>query len=184
MSNTAKLFEGLEQGDLARLIHPQLHIDEFKSKMGADKDIIVLSFKVDSKEPAKDLMSFIERGYDWVLDADVSSGEMDNGEYLVFVELERDVAAPKYIDKLVDDILNLTDQDIADWKFRYAKNDKEYDLTLDNLYNFVPLTVKAYHAKFPDKELDAMKENARVPMHKKAAINEWTDRLRVAAGLK
>ena len=26
------LFEGLEQEDLARLIHPELHVDEFKSK--------------------------------------------------------------------------------------------------------------------------------------------------------
>ena len=56
------LSEGLEQGDLDRLVHNKLHVDEFKSKMGSDADIIVLSFKVDGKEPARDLMNFIERG--------------------------------------------------------------------------------------------------------------------------
>ena len=38
MSN---LFEGLEQGDLKRLVHPELHIDEFKSKLGDDCDVVV-----------------------------------------------------------------------------------------------------------------------------------------------
>jgi len=91
------LSEGLEQGDLDRLVHNKLHVDEFKSKMGSDADIIVLSFKVDGKEPARDLMNFIERGYDWILDADISSGELDDGQYLVFAELERDPAAAKHI---------------------------------------------------------------------------------------
>ena len=80
-----QLFEGLEKGDLARLIHPELHVDEFQSKLGDDADVIVLSFKVNTKEPAGDLMAFIEKGYDWILDSDVSSGEMDDGSYIVFV---------------------------------------------------------------------------------------------------
>ena len=39
------LFEGLEQGDLKRLIHDELHVDEFKSKLGRDEDVCVVSFK-------------------------------------------------------------------------------------------------------------------------------------------
>ena len=66
MNHSNKLFEGLEAGDLARLIHPELHVDEFKSKLGDDADVVVVSFKVDSKEPANDLVAFIEKGYDWV----------------------------------------------------------------------------------------------------------------------
>jgi hypothetical protein len=107
MYNKHQLFEGLEMGDLARLIHPELHIDEFKSKMGADEDIIVLSFKVDGKQPALDLMNFVERGYDWVLDSDVSSGELDDGEYLVFIEMERDTEAAKQIVGLLKDVMKL-----------------------------------------------------------------------------
>ena len=100
--NQPQLFEGLEKDDLARLVFPELHIDEFKSKMGDDADIIVLSFLVDGKEPATDLMNFIERGYDWVFDADISSGELDDGQYLVFVELERnpEAAAEVHVEPL------------------------------------------------------------------------------------
>ena len=48
--NSQQFNEGLEYGDLKRLIHPELHVDEFKSKMGDDSDIVVISFKVVDKE--------------------------------------------------------------------------------------------------------------------------------------
>jgi hypothetical protein len=123
-----QLNEGLESGDLARLVHPELHIDEFKSKLGDDEDVIVLSFKVDSKEPAINLVSFIEKGYSWVVDADLSSGEMDDGSYIVYVEIDRNEEAPKNIIDLVEDILNLTDQKLSDWRVRYHKARKEREL--------------------------------------------------------
>jgi len=186
------LLEGLEFGDLARLIHPELHIDEFKSKMGDDSDIIVLSFLVGGKEPAVDLMNFIERGYDWVLDADVSSGELDNGEYLVFVELARDPTAVENIIGLLDDVLNLADQNLADWSFQYRKDPKKYSITTDNIKNHVPLSdkiyVKTYGQEDPDKDfekdLESMKNTAKVPNNKKAPVNDFTESLRVFAGLK
>jgi multimeric flavodoxin WrbA len=186
----SQLFEGLEHGDLKRLIHPKLHIDEFKSKMGDDADIIVLSFKTDNKEPAKDLMNFIERGYEWILDADISAGELEDGEYLVFAELARDMKSAKNIQTLIKDILNLTDQKISEWKFQYRKDSSEYDLTVENINRIVPTSPEAYVAKFGETdevesdEIDAMKETARVPMNKKAPVNDFTESLRVAAGLK
>jgi hypothetical protein len=94
------LTEGLEKNDLSRLVHPELHIDEFKSKLGDDADVVVLSFKLASKEPADDLVAFVEKGYTWVLDADKSSGEMDDGSYVVFVELDRN-------DKSAENIMDL-----------------------------------------------------------------------------
>jgi len=97
------LFEGLEAGDLKRLIHPELHVDEFKSKLGDDSDVITISFKVATKEPAQDLVAFVEKGYEWVLDADASSGEMDDGSYIVFVELDRNKDAAENIMSLLTD---------------------------------------------------------------------------------
>lgn len=194
-----RLFEGLEVGDLARLVTPELAIDEFKSKMGADEDIIVLSFRVNAKEPAKDLMNFVERGYDWVLDADISSGELEDGEYVVFIEMERDEKAPEQIVTLIDDILNLTKQSMSEWKFKYQKNRQPHDINIENLEDRIPLTPEAYLAQFPeeealdrhntgdeelDKQLGAMQEAARVPMNRRAPVNDWTESLRVAAGLK
>ena len=177
------LSEGLEQGDLDRLVHNKLHVDEFKSKMGSDADIIVLSFKVDGKEPARDLMNFIERGYDWILDADISSGELEDGQYLVFAELERDPAAAKYIYQLMSDIMNLTDTDLSDWKFQYRKNSREHDITSDNIADTIPMTPESYRSKFGDKELDAMKAAAGVSTQRKAPVNSWTESLRAAAGI-
>ena len=177
------LSEGLEQGDLDRLVHNKLHVDEFKSKMGSDADIIVLSFKVDGKEPARDLMNFIERGYDWILDADISSGELDDGQYLVFAELERDPTAAKYIYQLMSDIMNLTDTDLSDWKFQYRKNSREHDITSDNIADIIPMTPQSYRSKFGDKELDAMKAAAGVSTQRKAPVNSWTESLRAAAGI-
>ena len=185
-----QLFEGLEYGDLKRLIHPKLHIDEFKSKMGDDADIIVLSFKVDNKEPAKDLMSFIERGYDWILDADISAGELEDGEYLVFAEIARDKNAPKYIFNLVSDILNLTEQDPEEWKFQYRKDRAEYNITPEDISRVVPTSPDAYIAKYgeddevPNDDIEAMQEAARVPMNKKAPVNDFTESIRIAAGLR
>lgn len=156
--------------------------------MGDDADIIVLGFVVDGKEPAKDLMSFIERGYDWVLDADVSSGELDDGQYFVFVETERNIDAPANIYQLIEDILNLTEQDLSDWRFEYQKDTEGKDISVNNLANTIPLTVNAYRANYgsdeEDEALDAMQESARIPMKKRAPKNEWTESLRVAAGLK
>jgi hypothetical protein len=123
MYNNSQLNENLEQGDLKRLVTASIHIDEYKSKMGDDADVCVVCFKVAGKEHAIDLVIFVEKGYDWVLDADVSSGEKEGGDYLVFIELERTPELPKQINMMVSDINNLTefkleDHDL-DWNIIY-----------------------------------------------------------------
>ena len=188
MYNT-QLNENLEGGDLKRLVHDELHIDEYKSKMGDDADVCVVSFKVSGKEPAIDLVSFIEKGYDWVLDADVSSGEKEGGDYLVFVELDRTPAMPEQIYQLISDIVNLTEQDITDWRVRYFKSNSEHDLTVETLGQIMALTPEKYRAKYEkdtdqDKELDQLKMAAGVDVTTTAPINEYTESLRRAAGLK
>jgi len=192
------LRENLEMGDLTRLVHDELHIDEYKSKMGTDADVCVVSFKVAGKEPSADLVSFIEKGYDFVLDADVSSGEKEGGDYLVFVELERTNELPEQIIEIMEDIMNLTEQKIEEWRVRYYKSTTDNDLTQESLANIIPLTPEAYDAKYGDedeevdstepeditKDLDAMKAVAGVPVSTTAPKNEYTESLRVAAGLK
>ena len=184
-------------GDLKRLVHDELHIDEYKSKMGDDADVCVISFKVSGKEPSADLVSFIEKGYDYVLDADVSSGEKEGGDYLVFVELERTKELPQRIVEMMEDIMNLTEQELTDWRVRYYKGTNEHELTAEVLAKMIPLTPDAYDRKYgkdeeeedeiTDKEradLDRMKATAGVPVTTKAPKNEYTESLRIAAGLK
>ena len=52
--------------------------------MGTDENIVVATIKVLGKEPAKDLENFIEKGYDWIIDAETSAGEISDGKYIVF----------------------------------------------------------------------------------------------------
>lgn len=185
------LTEGLESGDLARLLRGELHIDQFQSKMGEDKDIIVLSFKIKDKEPALDLVDFIEKGYDWVLDADISSGEKEDGDYLVFVEMDRDTDAPDRIMRLIADIGNLTGQKPSDWRWKYHKSVRGYDMTEEELANNIPLTQEAYEQRFPkkneaksDDEVVKMKSAAGVDVDTVAEKNEYTESLRIAAGIR
>ena len=188
------LRENLEYGDLKRLVHNELHIDEYKSKMGDDADVCVVSFKVAGKEPSADLVSFIEKGYDWVLDADVSSGEKEGGDYLVFVELQRTQELPSQIIQLMDDLMNLTEQDLTGWRVRYYKSTVDHELTVEILKDIIPLTPEAYDAKYTkddeeqdhkdQEELDALKTAAGVDVDTVAPKNDFTESLRVAAGIK
>lgn len=191
MSSNNILFENLEAGDLKRLVNAKLHIDEYKSKMGTDADVCVISFKVGGKEPSMDLVNFIEKGYDWVLDADVSSGEKEDGDYLVFVELRRAPDVPSQIMQLISDIVNLTAQDIDDWQLYTGK--QYVPLTAESIAKATPLTPKKYKLAFPDanldseeehKDIDKLKMQAGVKVSTKAPINDYTEKLRVAAGLK
>ena len=80
---------GLHTGDLNHLVYDVFEIDSYKSKMGDDKNIVVMSLSAKTKESANDLMNFLEKGYSFILDADVTSGEQADGTYKVFVELEK-----------------------------------------------------------------------------------------------
>lgn len=190
--NKHQLFENLEAGDLKRLVNAKLHVDEYKSKMGTDADVCVISFKVGGKEPSMDLVNFIEKGYDWVLDADVSSGEKEDGDYLVFVELQRSPKMPEQVMQLISDVINLTAQDIEDWELYTGK--VYVPLTAEALAKVTPSTPAKYKIAFPDsvpvednektKDIDKLKMQAGVDVSTKAPINDYTEKLRIAAGLK
>ena len=175
--------EGLEHSDLKRLVHPELHIDAYKSKMGRDEDIVVVSFKITGREPAEDLVNFIEKGYEWVIDADVSSGEMDDGDYLVFVECDRTQNVPDDIVTMLEDVMNLTEQKMSDWRLMFRSSTEEFEVTADNIRNNVPVTSQDYLRRFGTKELDEMRTAAGVAVTTKAPKNDFTQNLRSLAGI-
>lgn len=171
-------------GDLARLVHNEMHVDEFKSKMGNDEDMVVVSFKVGGKEPAQDLVNFIEKGYDWVVDADTSAGEMDDGDYIVFVEMERTPNVPDQIMELLTDMVELCDNDVEGWRVRYHKDSRDH--AVESLKSLIPKTPKDYLTKVSrDTEaLDKLKAASGVKVDTKAPKNDFTESLRVAAGIR
>ncbi len=179
----SKINEGLEQNDLKRLVLPELHIDEYKSKMGKDEDVVVLSFKVSGKEPAEDLVNFIEKGYHWVLDADVSSGELSDGDFLVFVECDREPEVADNIIAMLQDIMNLTGQKLDEWSMQVRSNPAQIEISADNIKNHVPLTTSSYLAKYGKKELDEMRNAAGIPVTTTAPKNDHTQTLRSLAGI-
>jgi len=132
----------LQPNDLKDFVNEIFTIDSYKSKMGQDKEIAVLAFEVKSQEPAKDLMNFIEKGYDFVLDADVSTGENRKGNYNVFVEMERDRHLPTRINDLLEEVSKLTG--IGDWKYRYYKNVESKPFSIAEAENDIPLNSNDY----------------------------------------
>lgn len=134
--------ESLQQHDLRHFVKKVVDIDSYKSKIGDDNEIVVLSFTVNDEDPAKDLEHFIELGYTFVLDADVSPGETDDGDYKVYVELERTRHSPEQIREILDGVEKITG--ITDFRFRYFKSFKSIEASIENLKKVVPVDKNSY----------------------------------------
>jgi hypothetical protein len=156
-----QLFESLGFKDLDGLMKPTIHVDEFSSKMGDDDDIIVLSFFVRDPQAAKDLMNWFEKGYDFVLDADRSPGEIKPNRYLVYVEIRRRSTAGGNVETLLNDLNTLTEfEDSSAWTMHYKG--KEIPFSRDLFDATVPLTPKQYRDR-SDRDLNEMRTAAGMP---------------------
>jgi len=175
------LHEGLQYRDLDGLMKPTVHVDEFSSKMGDDADIIVLSFFVRDKAAAKDLVSWFEKGYDFVLDADRSPGEIKPNRYLVYVEMRRRSAAPGNITEMLEDLETLTEYNASDWQWHY--NGKRYDWNPELFAETVPLTPNDYK-RSGQAELNEMRTAAGLPTKQIHDIKPDVAALQAMAGLR
>ena len=133
---------GLRAGDLHDLVRPVFEVDSYRSKMGSDEDIVVVSFSVMEQQAAKDLVDFIEKGYNFVLDADATPGEIDEGIYKVFVEIERNQKIPVQISELLDGVGKLAEVD--GFRFRYYKSFNSQIANLSNLQEMIPSDPNGY----------------------------------------
>ena len=155
MQNNQQLNEGLRSLDLQEMIYPLFEIDSHRSKMGEDRDVCVITFKVKDRNPAKDVMEFIEKGFEFVLDSDVSSGENAKGEYFVFVELNRTPQISKQIEEITHGVEKLTG--IDNWKFKYHKMTDEFDMTQESLDRIVPPTPDKYDRNLNKLQTEGIK---------------------------
>ena len=146
----------LREGDLRDMVDDVFEVDSFSSKMGADKDIVTLSFSLKEKAPADDLMNFLERGYGFILDADVTAGEQSDGTYKVFVELSRDKEVHSNILEIIDGVKSLAEMD--HFKFRYYKNWRSKDLSQETLEELVPNDPDNYGIKVEESRMENYKE--------------------------
>jgi hypothetical protein len=175
------LSESLSYKDLEGLMKPTIHVDEFSSKMGDDDDIIVVSFFVRDPQAAKDLMAWFEKGYDFVLDADKSPGEVKPNRYLVYVEIRRRSTAGQHVETLLNDLNTLTEYETDDWTMHYKGDSVPF--SRDAFDSTVPTSPKAYRERY-EKDLNEVRVSAGLPYKQIYETDAELKSLQTAAGLR
>jgi hypothetical protein len=151
------LKEGLDFMDLENQVVPEVSVDEYSAKMGTDAEIITLAFTVKGNLASEDLVSWFEKGYDYVLDAQVSDGEISSGKNLVFVEMNRRNAVPERIIEMLDDLETLTGLKTKDWAI--VIDGEKYEADVNQIKDKITLSPHKYRIE-NDKELNEMRKTA------------------------
>lgn len=125
-------------------------------------------------------MNWFERGYDFVIDADRSPGEIKTNRYLVFVELRRRSNAASHVQRLLDDLSTLTEFEPKDWTMSYEKHDFPY--SEEEFQRIVPLSPKAYREQH-DKDLNEVRTAAGLPTKTFYEQDDAIKALQSAAGV-
>ena len=154
------LKEGLGYKDMIGLMKPTIHIDEFSSKMGDDDEIVVVSFFVRDQQAAEDLVNWFEKGYDFVLDADMSPGEIKPNRYLVYVEMKRRSTTGNRLNELVEDFGTLTEYEGTQWIMHY--NGENYPWSVETFKQVVPDSPAEYRAR-KETDLNEMRVVSGIP---------------------
>ena len=177
-----RLNEGLDYHDMKGQIDPKITVDEYAAKMGKDSDIVTLTFKTNSKLSAEDLVAWLEIGYDYILDASVSDGEIEPGKWLVFVEMKRRSNAPEKIIQILEDLDTLTDIKAKD--YTVTIKDEDYDADVNMLKQVMVLSPNDYKKLEDDEEeLNEMRQIAGIKRKKIYDVDEEIRKFISKAGL-
>jgi hypothetical protein len=184
---TEQLNESLQYLDMERQMLPIVNIDQYESKIGDNSDYVTISFTMNSKAAADDLCSWLERGYDWVIDADTSPGEVNKGKFLVFVEMNRRLRVPERIIEMLDDLETLTGLTLKDWKLNIG--DKFLPANEGSIRDNITLSPHDYRMKNPTEEeseeadLNEMRELAGLEPHTSYVADEDLKFIQRRAGI-
>lgn len=175
--------ESLDYMDMEGQLKDTITVDEYAAKMGKDKDIVTVTFITNSKLAAEDLVSWFERGYDWVLDASVSDGEIKPGEWLVFVEMDRRSKVPERIITLLNDLETLTGLELKDWTVKVEGDEYKADETV--LKNVIVLNPNKYEEEkensTTDDDLNEMRIRAGIDVKSVYTEDEYIKNLQALA---
>lgn len=154
-----QLNEGLDYHDMKNMIEPIVSVDEYAARMGDDSEVVTLSFIVKNKAAAEDLVSWLELGYDYILDASVSEGELEPNKWLVFVEMKRRSNVPNKIIEILNDLETLTDLKLKDYEVKV--DDHTHDANVDVLKQVIILSPGQYKIEKDNAdELNEMRQIA------------------------
>jgi len=179
------LSEGLNYLDMENQVIPVVSVDEYAAKMGTDKDIVTVTFMVKSKLVADDLVTWFERGYDYILDASVSDGELGPNKWLVFVEMERRSWVARRLLGLLKDLQTLTG--MAPEEYTLNIDTEEYPMELEIMKQKIILNPAKYEIEKEntvDEELNEMRLKAGLD-HKESDTpkDEYIKSLQASAGI-
>lgn len=130
------LNEGLSRNALKDLVLPMISIDEYESKV-SDKHAVVVAFFVGDEDPANDLSGFIDRSGHAVLDTEISPAPTIDGQYVVFVEIQRNGDFPEVLIEIMEDVENLCG--IGEWTFQCPGRHDPIDLSEENIMEMIVL---------------------------------------------
>jgi hypothetical protein len=172
----------LDYLDLKDQLKADITVDEYAAKMGKDSDIVTVTFTTNSKLAAKDLVTWFERGYDFVLDASVSDGEIESGKWLVFVEMDRRSKVPNRICKLLSDLETLTGVNLEDWTVEIEGEQVSADE--ETIRQKMILNPNEYkEIKEKDDKLNEFRELAGIETKTMYVEDEYIKNLKAIAGL-
>jgi hypothetical protein len=127
--------ESLQPGDLDHLVLPLISVDEFSSKIDNQRAIVVAFYCTD-RQPAEDLMRFIEGSNLDILDTEVSPAPSLEGYYVVFVEFSRNRDFPAALDEIITQVDNIADND---WQLKMWNHEDIVSYSADVLKELVIL---------------------------------------------
>jgi len=175
-----QLNEGLDYLDMVGQLDPTITVDEYAAKMGKDSDVVTITFVTHSKAAAQDLVQWLEVGYDWILDASVSQGEIEPGKWLVFAETNRRTSTPNRICEILEDLKTLTDLSLKDWTVQV--DDEDYDADPEVLKQVMTLSPIEYRARTEkEEELNEYRHRAGMSVKKLYEEDEYIKNLKAIA---
>lgn len=159
-----KILEHLSAQDLKWMVEDNLLIDMHKTKLGADKDYVVLSMAVKDKVPAIDLAKFVENSVYKYEDVEVSGATDSQGRYLVYVELKRDPELFEKIRGILEDASRLTG--INEWKFKTLGLSDYVPFDSDSFAQYVISDSTLYEQRHPslseqEKQQESVQESIK-----------------------
>lgn len=164
---TKILIESLNYLDMESQIIPIIGIDEFKSSIGDDDDLITLNFTVKDNAVAEDLAQWFERGYEWVIDAESSPGEVSDGKWLVFVEMSRRAKSAEQIMEMISDLETLTGLKPTEWTAKIG--DTKEQISIDLIKSKIQLSPHEYRMVH-EESLNEWRQIAGIP-----TVNTYED---------
>lgn len=176
MKQHNKINESLFEDDLKWLVDDSVLIDMHKTKLGKNKDYIVLAIAVNDRTPANDLASFLENSvYDFE-DVEVSPATDTKGRYLIYIEVDRSSGAFNTIQGILNDTSKLSG--IESWKFKTMGINSYVPFDEETFANYIITDPVEYEQLHPEAENTTDEESSPEELAQEAVRESIKNRLK------